>query len=318
MNKKTNEFLLKSTLLFSITWGMIELLFDFNPYQKNDLETSYNAAIIDKYARLEKLKSPKIVLIAGSNFAYGINSEMIEKAFKQPVVNMAMHYDFGTDFMLRQIEPELRKGDTVIMGFEYIVESKGDMKEKLLTAKLFPKANDWITYKDIFEYVGANAKVRISTFRLTLERAFSQNKTEATMEDTTNVFFRKAINKYGDLESHFNNPPLKKIKLSELNGNISLEPLIDDMNIFYEKMNKIGVKVYFVYPSYAQSNYLEHKSTITKMQNELEKGGKFPILGKAIDFVYPDSLCHDMVYHLNVKGRDIRTQQIIDLLSNSN
>ena len=318
MNKKTKLFLFKISLLFLLTWGTVEVLYDCNPYQKYDLENSYTATIIDKYARLHSLQSPKIVLIAGSNFAYGINAQMIEDSLQKPVVNMAMHYDYGTDFMLQQITPELHKGDTVIMGFEYIIESEGNFKEKILMAKIFPKANDWFLYKDMIEYIGENAQVRVSTFRLTLERLLKGNSVQASVADTTNIFFRKAINQYGDLISHVNNPPMKTIPRGVINDKVSFKKAILDMNVFYQKMQKIGVKVVYVYPSYAASSYQFDKKIISKLQAELETEALFPVLGKPQDFVFADSLCQDMVYHLNIKGRDIRTQKVINLLKQVN
>lgn len=314
MNIKVKQILLKLIFLFLLTWGTIEGFYQFNPYHKKDLETAYTAAIIDKYQRLESLKSPKIVLIAGSNFAYGINSAMIQDSFKMPVVNMAMHYDYGTDFMLKQITPTLHKGDIVIVGFEYIADSEGNMKEKILMTKYFPKAKEWFSYKDIFQFIGENAQVRIDEFKKTLERTIKKIDVERSVNDTTSVFFRAGINEYGDLISHYNNPPMKKIPRAIINDKVSFVKPIADMNVFAEKMKKIGVKVYYTYPSYAVSSYQFDKEIIAKLNDELTKNAKFTILGKPSDFVFADSLCQDMVYHLTKNGAEIRTQKIIDLL----
>jgi hypothetical protein len=67
---KIEQILFKILFLTCLTWGTVETVFYFDPYKKHDLETSYNAVIIDKYKRLQDTPSPKIVLIAGSNFAY--------------------------------------------------------------------------------------------------------------------------------------------------------------------------------------------------------------------------------------------------------
>ena len=314
MYKTIKLFLIKTFLLGLFTWGTIEIIYQFNPFKKRDLEISYTASIIEKYKRLQTLPSPKIVLIAGSNFAYGINSEMLAKAFNRPVVNMAMHYDYGTDFMLRQIEPELHAGDTVIMGFEYIIDSKGNIGEKIQMAKIFPKANDWFGYSDIVEYISENAIARIAAFRLTLERMTGEDAIAPTIQDTTSIFFRKAINEYGDLVSHLNNPSLKVIPNAVINDKVSLEEPIRDMNRFYATMHTKGVQVFYSYPSYAASTYNNDKEIIEVLDKQLQGNAKFPILGKPQDFVFADSLCQDMVYHLNVKGRDIRTQKLVDLL----
>lgn len=309
------QFLFKALLLSFLTWGTVEAVFYFDPYKKHDLETSYNAVIIDKYKRLQETPSPKIVLIAGSNFAYGINSKLIVDSLQKPVVNMAIHYDYGTKFMLSQISPELRKGDTVIMGFEYIIESKGNKSEQLLMARYFPKAKEWIKFDDIFEEIGENSQLRIKTFKTVLERLFKNKEINYQISDTTSVFFRGGTNDYGDLISHFNNPPMKPIPRAILSDKVSLKDAIADMNVFYRTMQARGVKVYFVYPTYSKANYDLDKPIIDKYENEYQKYAQFPILGKPTDFVFADSLYHDMAYHLTQKGGDIRTQKIIELLS---
>lgn len=308
------QFLIKALLLSILTWGTVEAVFHFNPYNKHDLETSYNAVIIDKYKRLQETPSPKIVLIAGSNFAYGINSKLIADSLQKPVVNMAIHYDYGTKFMFNQISPEMHKGDTVIMGFEYIIESEGNKSEQLLMARYFPKAKEWMKFEDIFEEIRENSQLRIKTFKTVLERLLKNKTITYQVSDTTSVFFRGAINQYGDLVSHFNNPRMKVIPRAILSDKVSLKDAISDMNTFYKAMQKRGVNVYFVYPTYSKANYKLDQPIIDKFQKEYQKFALFPILGKPTDFVFADSLYHDMAYHLTQKGGEIRTQKIIQLV----
>jgi len=312
---KIEQFLFKALLLTCLTWGTVEIVFYFDPYKKHDLEYSYNAVIIDKYKRLKDTPSPKIVLIAGSNFAYGINSKLIADSLQKPVVNMAIHYDYGTKFMLNQISSELHKGDTVIMGFEYIIECKGNKQEQLLMARYFPKAKEWMKFDNFFEEIQVNGQLRINTFKTVLERLYKNTEVNYQILDTTSVFFRGAINEYGDLISHYNNPPMKRIPRAILSDKVSLKNAINDMNMFYEVMKTKKVNVYFVYPTYSESNYVLDKKIIDKFQLECDKYAQFPILGKPTDFVFADSLYHDMAYHLTQKGGEIRTQKIIYLLS---
>jgi hypothetical protein len=311
---KIKQFFLKALLLSILTWGTVEAIFYFDPYKKHDLETSYNAVIIDKYKRLQETPSPKIVLIAGSNFAYGINSKLIADSLQKPVVNMAIHYAYGTKFMLNQISPELHRGDTVIMGFEYIIESKGNKSEQLLMARYFPKAKEWMEFDDFFEEIRENVQLRINTFRTILERLYKNKEINYQVSDTTSVFFRGATNEYGDLISYYNNPPMKAIPRAILSDKVSLKDVINDMNIFYQTMQKRGVKVCFVYPTYSKKNYALDKKIIAKFQQEYQNYAEFHILGKPTDFVFTDSLYHDMAYHLTQKGGEIRTQKIIQLL----
>lgn len=308
------QFLFKSLLLAILTWGTVEVVYYFDPYKQHNLETSYNAVIIDKYKRLQETPSPKIVLIAGSNFAYGINSKLLADSLQKPVVNMAIHYDYGTKFMLNQISSELRKGDIVIMGFEYIIESKGNKSEQLLMARYFPKAKEWMHFDDMFEEIREKSQLRINTLKTFLERVLKNKEINYQVSDTTSVFFRGATNEYGDLISHYNNPPMIPIPRAILSDKESLKDAILDMNAFYHTMKARGVKVCFVYPTYSKANFDLDKPIIYKYQQEYQKYAQFPILGKPIDFVFADSLYHDMAYHLTQKGGDIRTQKIIQLV----
>ncbi len=87
------------------------------------------------------------------------------------------------------------------------------------------------------------------------------------------------------------------------------------MNKFTDEMNKKGVKVFYTFPSYAASSYRYDHEILAKMEKELHEGAHFKILGTVEDFVFPDSLCQDMVFHLTQKGGEIRTQKIVHLLA---
>jgi hypothetical protein len=312
------NFILKSFIFIALITGSVELLFRFNPYRAYDFEHDYSATIIDKHNRLKSLKSPKIVLIAGSNYAYGINSELIEKAFNRPVVNMAIHYSLGSDFMLRQLEDNLQKGDIVIMGFEYIVDSKGDTNEKLLAEYYYPEASNWIQFDSLIVAAKARTHFRVSTYKKLINRLLRRGDIVPSVEDTTSYFFRRGINQYGDLISHLNNPPLRSFPDAKIDTSTSMKSAIKDMNQFTIKMAKKGVKCYYSYPCFGQYSYKEDAAALQKIDKELRTLGKFEILGKMQDFIYPDSLLQDMVFHLNTKGREVHTHKVIDLLKTEN
>ena len=81
--------------------------------------SQYMAAISDKHHRLSTVESPRIILVGGSNLAFSVDSEKIEKHFERPVVNMGLHAGLGLKFMLNEIQPALNGGDIVIIFPEY-------------------------------------------------------------------------------------------------------------------------------------------------------------------------------------------------------
>lgn len=312
------KLFVKIGILLTIVFGVVELFYWFNPYKKHEIEYNYNASIIEKHTRLKSLPSPKIVLVAGSSFAYGLNSAEIEKALKKPVVNMAVHFAFGTDFMLKQVENELHKGDVVVMGFEYMIKSEGDANEKYVMTKFYPEAKNWFNYYSFPQCIAEPIKIRISSLKINLVKLFSKENIQPSVEDTTSIFFRKAINQHGDLVAHLNNPSTKEIPLSTIDKYTDLEKPLADMNAFTEKMQKKGVKVFYIYPPLAESSFKKDKEFLAKFDKQFQKEAKFSVLGHPQDFIYADSLCQDSPFHLNAVGREIHTKKLITLLQKYN
>ena len=69
------------------------------------------------YAR--QIRSPKIVIFAGSNGRYSHRCEMLTAATRLPCVNASIGIGIGLDFLLDQWRPLLRAGDVVYMPLEY-------------------------------------------------------------------------------------------------------------------------------------------------------------------------------------------------------
>lgn len=284
----------------------------FNPYKNNEAETQYPAAIIDKQKRALSLPSPKIILVGGSNMAFGIDSKMISDSLKMPVVNLAMQYNVGSDFLLKQAKFDAKKGDIIIICFEYIIESEGLKYEKMAIAQYYPEAYNWIDYKYPLEKYIDLVNFKIGDVRRLSDRLLSKKHVEMSINDTEYVFFRKAFNEYGDLLSHFNNPPLKEIPFSLVGESLTLMPVIKDMNSFKTTMDKTNAKVFFSYPPMCQSSFVKNEKSIEKLANELKTNSKVVQINTPKSMAFSDSLFFDMAYHLNVNGRPIRTAKLIN------
>ena len=68
---------------------------------------NYLASSIDKHYRLDSLGSPRLILVGGSNLAFGVDSKYMEQRLGMPVVNMATHAGLGMDFILSEVEPTI-------------------------------------------------------------------------------------------------------------------------------------------------------------------------------------------------------------------
>jgi len=72
-----------------------------------------------KIAYAQKLPSPKIVVSAGSNVLFGVDSQMIEDAFGIPTVNFGVNAGVFLPIILYKTKQILREGDILVMPLEY-------------------------------------------------------------------------------------------------------------------------------------------------------------------------------------------------------
>jgi hypothetical protein len=70
----------------------------------------------------------------------------------------------------------------------------------------------------------------------------------------------------------------------------------------------------YSFPCYPESEYKINSKAITDLYHQFKKFGHVAILNDPGYFVYPDDFFFDSVYHLNRKGRDIRTRMMVYLV----
>src|SRR5215212_3189169 len=88
-------------------------------YDIRDADNNYIAAVLEKDRLIRNTASPKIVLVGGSNLAFGIDSKMMQDSLGLSVVNMGLYAKLGLKYMLAQVRPYIKRNDVVIVVPEY-------------------------------------------------------------------------------------------------------------------------------------------------------------------------------------------------------
>lgn len=271
-----------------------------------DNPNSYYASIIDKHQHLDNLVAPRIIITGGSNVAFGINSNLIEKSLSKPIVNLSISGSMGYTFMLGELKNSIKEKDIVIICFEYFA-SKGVKENIFPVCEIFPQAKKYFEYSNIDLLISNLKQFRIN----------SRNRIRRILNSSSNkksVYLRSSFNDKGDMIAHLNKPNARqlagrrKIKYKYWNA-------ISELNQFYQYALEKNVKVFYLFPPYPKLEFEKNKDVIKLLRKDLEKKLRMPILGQPKDFVFNDSLFFDTVYHLNKDGRDIRTKKLIKLLN---
>lgn len=88
-------------------------------YPKDVFATSYQSTIQDKFRTLKETNVPKIIIVGGSNAAFGMDQKMLEEATGYKVVNLGLHAGFNQLFHSELSKANINQGDIVLLAYEY-------------------------------------------------------------------------------------------------------------------------------------------------------------------------------------------------------
>ena len=99
-------------------------------YDTHVRDDNYLAAVLEKDRLIRTTPSPKMILVGGSNLAFGIDSKMLQDSLGIRVVNMGLYAKLGLRYMLAQVRPYIKTGDVVIVVPEYVSQLCGSAPER--------------------------------------------------------------------------------------------------------------------------------------------------------------------------------------------
>ncbi len=285
-------------------------------------DNSYLGAILEKDQLLRRTPSPRIILVGGSNLAFGVDSKAIEDSLHVPVANMGLYAKLGLRYMLAQVTPYVRPGDVIIIVPEYD-QFYGDFAngDNTLNAALLYTPPDRVgDFIKSYSVIDVLIRPRVENARESLLRTAAAaigREEQFFPPDTNPVYNRHSFNRYGDAVSH--------LTMKSMNpDSIFVKPLppmkalnrktIDDLNALSAVVTQRNAHAYFLFPSYIDRSYTINVAAIDSLATKLKADMKIPVVGSPRDFVYPARMFFDTRYHLNAEGRALRTLDLIRTL----
>jgi hypothetical protein len=291
-------------------------------YDTRASDDNYLAAVLEKDHLIRTTPSPKIVLVGGSNLAFGIDSRMMQDSLGLRVVNMGLYAKLGLRYMLAQVKPYINRDDIVLVVPEYDQFygnfSEGD--QTLNTALLYAPADRIGDFVKSYSVIDVVLRPRVESVRRSFFQAAASAfgvKDKYFPPDTNPVYNRHSFNQFGDVVSHLGKksmnpdsiyvkelPPAKEFNKRTLN----------ELNEIGDAARERGAHAYFLFPSYIDRSYRINIGAIAWLKDRLSRGMNLPILGSPSDFVYPSNWFFDTRFHLNGLGRGPRTVKMIEIL----
>lgn len=277
----------------------------------------YLCAYLDKLTLLEQTNSPRIIIMGGSNVAFGIDSEKIHDSLRYNVINFGLNAGIGIKYLAEDCLDKIKDGDVVVFQFEYTNfygRSNGDSD----IFPIFMVSNDWHNFRKLNIYQLMNLigipKVAIGNC-VRIIKGIITDDLSSTSNGSTYNYIRSNFNRYGDEISHIKQTG-KLIKIPPIKKNNTIAKIDDNFSVWLKqilnKYEKAGAKVYIIPPVCIESYfYHNYDPSIEKILIGINHPYEVSPLYMTVD----DSCMFDMPYHMNIYGVKQNTQKIIDILS---
>lgn len=294
--KENSIFMIKLFVAFMLLLGYVYHVLP-------QYEQGYNASLIDKVNRLESFEEPKIVLLGNSNLTFGINSELLEKAMRMPVVNMGLHGGNGNAFHEEMAKYNVTSGDVYVL-----CHSAYNDKNLILEP-----STAWITIENHFHLWkilrASDVTIMAKSFPVYLKKSLNLYSSGTGNQDPSGVYARSAFNEFGDvaiLREGNQYTFEKEVGAPEI-GDISIKRI----NKLNEYLTERGA--FLVVASYPIGNgrVTADASEFINFQEQLAEKLDCPVISNYVDYMFDYSYFYNTNVHLNSKGAALRTAQLI-------
>ncbi len=273
----------------------------------------YDSALVDKYMRLKHTQGKRIILVGGSNLAFGINSALIAERFPDyTVVNLGTSRHYGIMPLFDLLKAHIHEGDIVIFCPEYYKEMYAAAQASTITNWQYLESNyDMLNDIDL----QANTSL-LDTFAdyLATKRSYLPGK----KVNPKPAYIRAGFNPYGDLTSKRSCGGIYDLALPDM------RILTDEGMARYNEICKIltdkGASCCFSFPSRSAGG--ADRSTIESKTSEFAAALKSKldsscctVISDIADYYFSGYVFYDSDYHMTLEGADIRTAQLIDDLA---
>jgi hypothetical protein len=297
---------LRDVAWFLALQGVLVLALDAF-YMRHFGRNHYLAAALDKTARLERVPPPRVLLVGGSSWAFGVNSAALERSLERPVVNLGLNGGLGLGYLLAQGAEAVRPGDLVLLSLEYPLFEAFEFTDPgtvLLALRIDPSAVRFVAPSTV------PALLDQGLFPLTVR--LKALHALATGTDGTFIYERSLFDERGDAVAHRTIASMQggdqHIGVPAADG---AGPACRRLARFAAHVRARGATVLLTPPAIPRDDYEAQRDRIAALWLRVERDTGIPVIG--VRKTYPRDLFLDTPYHLTFEGRRERTRAIIDL-----
>lgn len=307
-------------VIFVLTLIIHPVIFFINLGKKNLVE-QYLSEWIEVKEKYSNENENKIVILSGSNTIFGVNAEKMEKELNIPVLNAGTHAALHEYIFYWAENNILKDGDIVILPLEYEQYEKNEYAEEYLNYILGYEERYFNTF-NLYGKLEFIYKVSPNTL-LNNTKDLLLFKIPAKYGYPDTGYSSKYLNNNGDMTNNKEENRRTNEKLMQttkekvfIEDEIPSKEFKDNMERFIEYCNVHNIKIYATWPAYLYKDKFFSDNDLKKIYDiqNYYNSKNIKVLGNYTDSLYNIELFYDSYYHLNEKGKEIRTEYLINLI----
>ena len=299
-----------SLIVLFVVWVGVVLL------QANN-KTKMSQWVWDAYEKKSKIAKvgKKLLVVAGSNALFGIDSKMLSKELNMPVVNFGVNAGVLLPYTLYKAKEVIGAGDVVLLPLEYPMYSyDGVPNEQMI---------DYIFSRDFDAFFSLSLKEQFyMVWNITFKRLYEGYMALGGKSVESGLYGAHNIDNNGDqihtdlkYKSKAMQKELDKLKANHYGAEFHQDSLSwSYLKDFVSWCERRDVEVIFI-PSTLMyfdeyKNDKKERWFYENIANVVRKKG-FTYVGEPYNYMYDKSYYLNTDFHLVKEGREMRTKQII-------
>lgn len=289
--------------------------------------TKMSQWIFDAYEKKEKIarsiKGRKIVIVAGSNALFGVDSRMLSDAYGLPVINDSVNAGIELPTILYLAKRVIGSGDVVIVPLEYPMYSYEGKPGMQMIDYIFSRVPEFFVKLTLKEQLYMVWHVSFKRIQNGYLHAGDQAVTKGLYgahhidangdQNETEVSYRNEAMQ-AEVQNHMLHPETYGAKYDS--GALGWEYL----EAFTRWCRERDAKVIFMPSTLMEDasyrNEPKEQWFYTHIVEEVRERG-WTYVGDPYDYMYDQALYLNTNFHLIDRGRKIRTEKMIDDLNAS-
>ncbi len=281
---------------------------------------SYYAQLPAMVENLESTESPKVVVVGGSNVAFGLDTAQMEALLAQQgldyrVCSFGLYAAVGTAAMLQLSQNAIQPGDIVILAIEPTSET---FSTYFGSTALWKCAEDapWLLGRlnktqraamvgNYLGYLQERLAIRRSGLLPQPEGAYAK----ASFNDRCDMIYDRAGNAMA-----LGYDTATPIDLSQ----VTLEPdFVEEVAAYCHRLQAKGATVYFSFsPMNRGAMVSEAEDVVYDFFLRCQDAFPCPVISNPHDYIWDSGWFYDSNFHLNSPGAQLRTAQLTQDLLN--